>query len=849
MIICKLLNNLQDKGKSSVRFSRHMVSTLNMAGVSKSRIALACSIILLILTPASANLPSGLTYMESTWSNNDAEDGGLIAINNDNTILASVHDNKVFLFDLSSKLNIASFTMERVSAMEFSPDGMTLAVNKDSIPGDDENIKMIDITSLTVSEIGAVSNDDSQDISWSSDSETLAIQSGESDVKLYNKSGLTIKRTLSGAHNTDVTCIDHSVDDIIITGDNLGRYLFWENSTKGDYRDYGEGLVDCMFAPNGEDVLLLGENGNIKSSTIEGSVKKAMNIVGAVKVLFSQSGNKIHVAVQSDDFRGLITYDYDTFVEEKRTSFFHNIEDIEIVEDEYSKLKEVYVAGGTGQIAIYLKRSIPDGYGEPGSDLDGDGVPDNLDNDDDGDGIIDADDDGVGCDAPDGIMCSKYPDLSKIRSINFDFGQDFTVTDTITFPTDLSSNIRNLSRISIGSDMALISQEVSLFEVSICANLDHEEIIEFWRESIMLTNGQLGNAEVKCSINSGMELVQSKDYFTQISFSIIVRFAYETEIELPVDISLPEYLPPTKGSISWVVPSYPIYFSFTGDGVETIEIPLWWNDDELSAITIDEKVVKEPTLIDKTLDWAYHPIAILFYLGVLAIGVLSLVRRENKITFDLDDDEIDVETNIEDSLEDEYEDEEIDDYSNDEDLEAPPVSKKRTMYSTSAEAKTLSTKKIRSSKKKPASNVVSKRKRLDDINIEPIIVKKKSVRTKIVNDNLTVRKVISSTSANTLPIKKKLVKGNETDVKTRKVKSVSNNDSTTTDKLIEDPQTESEKEATNDKLMDVSQTESLKEKKKKKRKPVKRKGKSTETKNIDEKEMQDNLVSDFLSDD
>ena len=51
-------------------------------------------------------------------------------------------------------------------------------------------------------------NDDSQDISWSSDSETLAIQSGESDVKLYNKSGLTIKRTLSGAHNTDVTCIE-----------------------------------------------------------------------------------------------------------------------------------------------------------------------------------------------------------------------------------------------------------------------------------------------------------------------------------------------------------------------------------------------------------------------------------------------------------------------------------------------------------------------------------------------------------------------------------------------------------------------------------------------------------------
>ena len=773
--------------------------------------------------------------MESTWSNNNAEDGGLIAINSDNTILASVHDDKVFLFDISTKSKIASFTMERVSAIEFSPDGMTLAINKDSTPDDDENVKMIDISSLSVLGIGAISNDDSQDISWSSDGEIIAIQSGESNVKLYNKSSLTVKRTLTGAHNTEVTCIDHSADDMIITGDDLGRYLFWENSTKGDYRDYGEGLIDCMFAPNDEDILLLGENGNIKSSTIEGSIKNAMNIVGAVKVLFSQSGNKIHVAVQSDDFRGLITYDYDTFVEETRTSFFHNIEDIEIIEDEYSKLKEVYVAGGTGQIAIYLKKSIPDGYGEPGSDLDGDGVPDNLDNDDDGDGILDTDDDGVGCDAPDGIMCSKYPDLTKIRSINIDIGQDFTVTDTITFPTDLSSNIRNLSRISTGLDKALTSQEVSLFEVSICANLDHEEIIEFWRESIMLTNGQLGNAEVTCTINSGMELVQSKDYFTQISFSMMVRFSYETEIELPVDISLPEYLPPTKGSISWVVPSYPIYFSFTGDGVEEIEIPLWWNDDELSTITIDEQVVKEPTLIDKTLDWAYHPIAILFYLGVLAMGILSFVRKENKIVIDLDDDEIDNEMDDEDSLEDEYEEEveEIDEYSDEEVIEIPPKSKKRTMYSTSAEVKTLSTKKIRSSKKKPPSNVVSKRKRLDDIDIQPVVVKKRSVRSNVVNDNVPVKKVITSKSDENIPIKKKLVKGSQSDIKTRKVKSVTKSDeiSTNDEKLQEDDQKDASKE------------------KKKKRKPVRRKGKSTKPKNIDEKEMQDNLVSDFLSDD
>ena len=245
--------------------------------------------------------------------------------------------------------------------------------------------------------------------------------------------------------------------------------------------------------------------------------------------------------------------------------------------------------------------------------------------------FIDSDDDIVGCDAPEDVLCSKYPDLSKIRSINFNIGDDFTITDTITLPTEISSNIRNLSRISTGADKALTSQEVTLFEDSICANINHEEIIEFWNDSIMLSNGELGSAEVNCFVNSGMELVQAKDYFTQISFSIEIKFSYAIGIVLPVEISLPDYFPPTKGSISWVAPSYPISFSFTGENVEKSEIPLWWNDDVLAPVTIEEKKVAEQTLIDKTLDWAYHPIAIVFYIGIIAMGVLFLIRRDNKI--------------------------------------------------------------------------------------------------------------------------------------------------------------------------------------------------------------------------
>ncbi|RJU85359.1 MAG: hypothetical protein DWC02_06555 [Candidatus Poseidoniales archaeon] len=821
-----------------------------MAGESKLRIALACLGIFLIVSPTTASTSSGLTYMDSTWSNNNAEDGNLVAINANNTIIASVHDDKLFLFDLSNLTQITSFEMERVSALEFSPDGRFLAINKDSTPEDDENVKMIDVESLSLMPIGAISNDLSRDISWSNDGQNLAIQSGEKNVKLYRKSDLSVTDTLSGAHNTEVTCIDYSDEDIVLTGDKLGRFLFWENAINGDSREFGEGLIDCMFAPNNEDILLLGENGNIKSTTIEGSVKNAMNIPGAVKVLFSNSGNKIHVAVVSDEFRGLVTYDYDTFTEEKRTEVFHKILDLEIVEDEYSKLNEIYVAGGAGQIAVYLKQYIPDGYGEPGADLDGDMLPDVIDNDDDGDGIIDSDDDIVGCDAPEDVLCSKYPDLSKIRSINFNIGDDFTITDTITLPTEISSNIRNLSRISTGADKALTSQEVTLFEDSICANINHEEIIEFWNDSIMLSNGELGSAEVNCFVNSGMELVQAKDYFTQISFSIEIKFSYAIGIVLPVEISLPDYFPPTKGSISWVAPSYPISFSFTGENVEKSEIPLWWNDDVLAPVTIEEKKVAEQTLIDKTLDWAYHPIAIVFYIGIIAMGVLFLIRRDNKIQFDLDEtiqeDDVDYDED-ESTLEDDYDDSEYDEIEDeeqyfDDETDAETEVTKRKMYSTSLEVKTLSTKKVRSSKIKQKNEVVSKRKRLDDIDVETVPVKRKSVRVDNAKEEIVVkrRKVKTAKQQGDVPIKKKVVKVIDNEIKTRKVKSAKK------ESIHEDGDSSGEENIEENKEENMN-TDS--DKKKKKRKPVRRKGKTPKLDKIDEKQLQDSLVSDFLSED
>ena len=81
---------------------------------------------------------------------------------------------------------------------------------------------------------------------------------------------------------------------------------------------------------------------------------------------------------------------------------------------------------------------------------------------------------------------------------------------------------------------------------------------------------------------------------------------------------LSEQTLPTDGSIAWLAPAHPISLTFSGDGVETAKIPLWWNDGENTAsITINQVSVKNPTAVDSLLDYALHPVAFLLYLAIV----------------------------------------------------------------------------------------------------------------------------------------------------------------------------------------------------------------------------------------
>lgn len=631
--------------KSIVRLSSPVSSRANRANTVRGQFGLILTLFAIVSLPFATAVPSGLTYLDSTWSSLEGEGGELIAMNPNGTILASYHGKDIILFNATTLERIGSINFdEDISAMKFNPNGSMLAINKRSTVHLKESIRLIDISEMQVLE-GSVQADDSfRNIAWSVDGTLLAAQGYDGDVEQYRIPSLTLKNTLQEVHVVDITCIDYRSDgQYILTGDEAGRWAVWDlqGQRQGPYREFGQELLDCKFSPDGNDIVFMGVNGNFTSRGFGEAEKHSMMVDGGKEIIFSKNGNRMHIAVESDVFSGLNTYNYETFGLIQNTTFFHTVEDIEMLEDSSSRLQSLFVAAGTGEIAVYLRELIPFGYNSPGVDLDGDNVPDNLDPDDDGDGVNDDWDDDFGCDAPEGTPCSRYPDLEKIRNIEIFIGKDFVVRDSITLPTEDSSNIRNLSRNAIARDQVISARETQLFADAMCQNMDHGDIIDQLRETIEISSGELGDAVVRCNVVSGMELIRDGDSTTQITIAITTTFQYATMVTLPLDISLEEQTLPTDGSIAWLAPSHPISLTFSGDGVETEKIPLWWNDGETTAsITINQVSVKNPTAVDSLLDYALHPLAFLLYLAIIGGSLTLLIRKKNEINFNMDDDEL-----------------------------------------------------------------------------------------------------------------------------------------------------------------------------------------------------------------
>ena len=107
---------------------------------------LAILLFVTVISPVVSATPSGLTYTGSTWTSSP-DKGSIISINSNQTLIAAAHDDHVALYDTGSLQLVSTFQFERVSALEFSPDGSLLAVNKGATFTVRESLVLIDFIS------------------------------------------------------------------------------------------------------------------------------------------------------------------------------------------------------------------------------------------------------------------------------------------------------------------------------------------------------------------------------------------------------------------------------------------------------------------------------------------------------------------------------------------------------------------------------------------------------------------------------------------------------------------------------------------------------------------------------
>ena len=809
----------------SATLSRYYLLGQNVRGIRlMARAILICIVVVISATVVTA-VPTGLTYLDSTWISESSNDGDILAINHEIGLLAATHGDSLYLYNTTTLNTVFTMQIQRISALEFSPDNKFLAINKGSTLQSQDSLKILNLTSLQLMDIGAVVNDRTNEIVWNPLSDIIAAPGSEGDVDLLRISDLSKKTTLHDVHNVEVSCIDFRPSgEYIITGDISGRIAYWKSDgmKSGDYQDYGHEVLDCLFSKNGMDVFILDSRGKLTSQSFDGIKNYNITIKGAKKIMTSDYGNKLHVLVDGNNFKGLQTLDSGTGTILKTTSFFHRAVDLVFTEDEFGRLQKLFVTADTGQVAVYMKQIIQQGLNEIGSDFDGDLIPDNKDTDDDGDGIPDNWDNAIGCDAPVETPCSLYPDLDKIRKINIFISEgEIVIEDRLTLPTKSSSDIRNMSRESISKDQVLSIGEAQLFADSMCSNMDHRDVIEQWKYSLSSAYFELGSGNVSCKVNSGMKLVKIGDSTTQVSFSIISTIELVSKVTLPGTLTIREQPAPTDGSIAWLAPAHPVSVTVAGDGIEETSIPLWWNNEDSLNITLKQKIEDDSISISDIVDFATSPIAITGFILAIILMTSIIIRKRNSIEINIDietaesqlseeiktpDEETDADIQSEDNVKEIHEEEEILVQNASEE----PFKSDRKMYTSNPQNQTL----------------IDDTGKLDIPNVDGPIMKTKRKR------------LVSNPSITKPVVRKKVVK--KAAIKTKKVKIVETNPNLDDDSVKSDIKIRKVKLGVED--VDATMDE---EPKRKKRKPVRRRSKKS-PKPIDEEKIQEELVKDFL---
>ena len=588
--------------------------------------AIICTLLISLLIPCASANSAGINFVGVTHADSNGADTKSVTISTERNIIVSSYSKTLEFHDLDTLefLNSSTFTRD-IYDIQISPDENYLAINLRTQQSTYDSIQIMNLQTGDIKSEKGNGNDRQSNIDWSPNSEYIISPNMNNGANIYQLENMTIASQLMGQHVSDITCVKYSKSgNYILTADELGRINIWDS--QGEYQevsfDVNEEVTGCDFSQSDAKLAIITSSGNLHTFSLSGSELQSLDLGDSHEIRWSVNSDRIFV-LESDNNPELIILDGSTFEEISSVRLMHKSLDFGIIEDQ-GVISKLFVATDSNHIAAYGTPTIPEGFASVGSDLDGDNIPDVLDNDDDGDSHLDDWD--FNCQNE--TDCSRSPDLNTLRSYQIQLvGDTLVINDIYTMSTTDTYTFRNLSRRSIISDQQISYEETNLIETAICHNMDKNDYISKLRSSIELSIGQITNGSIECQIIQGLSLTKWDDK-EQIKFAFKTTFDVIPNVSLPVSIELVDQISVAGSSITHLAENHPVYIiQIQEDGLTQSNV--WYNYGDnplLNYSSIEERDNQIGSIIDKL---GENITIVLIVIIASILSVWLIIRRNN----------------------------------------------------------------------------------------------------------------------------------------------------------------------------------------------------------------------------